>query len=354
MAKFSYNDIGILGISTVVGENKIDFVKENAYYNNDIELLGRLQKTIGFGQRYWANSQTTTSDLCLKASEILLKELNFEVSEIDAIISVTQTPDYYMPGNAHVLHEKLGLSKSSFAVDIELGCSGFIFGLQYAYSLLNSGLKKVLLVCGDTLSKVVNHKDRTEAPLFCDAGSACIIEYKENKYGKSYFILNSDGSGVKKMLQPAGAYRNPSSPETKIEVADKEGNIRSQENIYMSGVDIFNFTLIEQPKTLQEILDLSNNSKDEIDYYIFHQGNNFIVDTLAKSLKLEKEKVPKIFSKYGNQNAASIPGTICDMLQDTVFDNSKIVMQGFGIGLSWGACMVRFVSPTILKTQVMD
>lgn len=349
MSRVLFNRAILTGISITLGENNHNFSDEPAYYNNDESLCKRLQRTIGFGTRYWANEGTTTCDLCEDAAKRLLKAKNIMPTDIDAIISVTQTPDYYMPGNAHILHERLKLSKDCAALDVEMGCSGFVYGLWLSYMMISSGLKKVLLVAGDTLSKVTNPKDRTEAPLFCDAGSAAIIEYSIDE-SPSFFILKSDGTGVKKMLQPAGAYRVRPNEETRKEKEDSEGNIRSDENIYMNGFEIFNFTLTEQPSMFNEILEYCHKTKEEIDWFFFHQGNKYIVNTLAKSQRLPSEKVPVIFSDYGNQNAASIPGAICATLSGNISDKKQVLMQGFGIGLSWGACQMEFMKDiTVLE-----
>lgn len=351
MAKSSFFNANIKGMSITLGENKCNIEDEPFYYNHDEAFLGRLKKTVGFGTRYVASKSTTTCDLCLDAAKRLLNETNTSVNDIDAIIFITQTPDYYMPGNAHIIHEKLNFPKETSALDVELGCSGFVYGLWLSYMMVSAGLNKVLLLTGDTLSKSANPKDRTEYPLFCDAGAATIIEKSKNS-SPSYFILKSDGSGVNHMLQPAGAYRQPSSEETRKEVADKDGNIRSQENIYMNGFEIFNFTLTEQPSLLQDILKLSNKNKDEIDYFLFHQGNKYIVDTISKSALLPKEKVPVIFPDFGNQNSAAIPGTICATLLDKISSPINVIIQGFGIGLSWGACQLILDDITILPPQV--
>ncbi len=353
MAKSILNNAKIKGVSIVVGENKRQIDDEPLYYNNDKIQLERLKKTIGFDYRYWSDPETTTCDLCEKACISLFKKLSISIDSIDAIISVTQTPDYYMPGNAHVLHKKLNLNKTTIAIDIEMGCSGYVYGLWLSFMMLNSGLKRILLVAGDTLSKSANIKDRTEAPLFGDAGSATIIDFDE-KAKESFFILKSDGEGVEKMYQPAGAYRNPSTEETRQEKPDKDGNIRSDENIYMNGFDIFNFTLTEQPKILDEILEFSNKKKEEIDYFLMHQANVYIVETIIKKAKINLEKAPsKLFAQFGNQNSASIPGVICGALSESFKQIKKqVVLQGFGIGLSWGACQMEFDNVVCLKPEV--
>ena len=351
MAKSHFNNVTIKGMSITLGENKRVIDDDPFYYNNDDAFLARLKKTIGFGTRYVAAQDTTTCDLCEDAARRLLCETKISVNDIDAIIFVTQTPDYFMPGNAHVIHEKLQFPKETLALDVELGCSGFVYGLWLSYMMVSSGLNRILLLTGDTLSKSANPKDRTEYPLFCDAGSATIIE-KTEKNAPSYFILKSDGTGVKHMLQPAGAYRLPSSEETRKEIIDKDGNTRSQENIYMNGFEIFNFTLTEQPPLLKDILEYSGKMKDEIDYFLFHQGNKYIVDTISKSAQLPKEKVPVIFSDFGNQNSAAIPGTICATLFDKINSSTQVIIQGFGIGLSWGACQLSLDDITILNPKI--
>lgn len=351
MADFFFKHAQIKGMSVTLGEERHSFDDEPLYWNNNETLCKRLKKMIGFGDRYWAKPETTSADLCCDAAARLLDAMKIYAEDIDAIISVTQTPDYLMPGNAHVLHERLKLPKSCTALDIELGCSGFLFALQNAYMMIECGAKRVLIVAGDTLSKTVNAKDRTEAPLFCDVGSACIVERgKDETY--SYFSLRSDGTGVQKMLQPAGGYRIASTEETRKEKADKEGNIRSDENFYMNGLEVFNFTLSEQPPLLRDILKQSRKTKEEIDYFVFHQGNSYIVENLAKNLKLPPEKVPVVFPEYGNQSCASVPGTICAALPDKLSDKKQMIFQVFGIGLSWGACQLELNDPTILPPVI--
>ena len=353
MAKAVIKNIKIKGMSIVLGENEIKFENEPEFYNNDPVQLDKLKKMIGFDTRYRTNPETTTADLCEQAAKNLIDKLDITPDSIDGIIFATQTPDYYMPGNAHVIHRNLGFNKETIAIDLEFGCSGFVYGLFTAATMLNAGLKRILLLTGDTLSKSANPKDRTEAPLFGDAGSATIVEFDE-KATESYFILRADGNGIDSMLQPAGAYRIPSSEETRKDVQGEDGSIRNQENIYMNGFEIFNFTLTEQPKLLDEILEFSKNSKDDIDYFALHQANVYIVETILKKAKIPFEKAPsKIFAKYGNQNSASIPSVICSELSDKFKAcKKKVLMQGFGIGLSWGACVMDFENTLCLKPEI--
>lgn len=351
MSFFEFENAKVAGISVCLGENVCLFDEQPEYYNNNELLCRRLKKTIGFGKRYEAAEKTTTADLCAEAALKLIKSMRLDVNEIDAIISVTQTPDYYMPGNAHVLHERLNLSKNCLALDVELGCSGFVYALFLSYLMISAGMNRVLVVAGDTLSKVINRKDRSEAPLFTDSGSACIVERTIQKT-ESFFLLKSDGKGVTKMFQPAGAYRCPSDENTKIEYMDKDGNIRSAENFFMNGLEVFNFTLTEQPMMLQELLTRSGKEAVDVDYFIFHQGNKYIVETLAKSMKIPFDKVPCFFPEYGNQSSASIPGTICAQGMMKEKFSYSLVLQGFGIGYSWGGCFLDMRDPLILPPFV--
>lgn len=355
MAKITLKNAKISGVSIVLGEDKLKFADETHYYNNDPLQLLKMQKSVGFKERYWAKSDTTTLDLCQQAAEKLLKEMGISTNSIDAIVFVTQTPDYYMPGNAHVIHRNMGFGNETFAIDLEFGCSGYIYGLYTAFMMIQTGLKRVLLLAGDTLSKVANKKDRTEAPLFGDSGSATIVEYDKTA-NETYFVLRSDGKGIEHMLQPAGAYRIPGSKDTKKEIINKDGSIRSLENIYMNGFEIFTFTLTRQPALLNEILEFSGNTKDDISYFVFHQANVYIVETIMKKSKIPLDKCPsKIFEKYGNQNSASIPSVICSELSGCFNNNpKKVLLQGFGIGLSWGACITEMKNVICLKPSIYN
>ncbi|MCH5314245.1 MAG: hypothetical protein J1E28_07660 [Helicobacter sp.] len=350
MATSIIKNMRIAGISVVLGEHKKHFKDEPLWWNNE-KHCKKLQSTIGFDITYVANKDTTTLNLCEAASLNIIKALGIEVSSINAIVSITQTPDYPIPGNAHILHKNLGLNKECIALDMEFACSGYVYGLFVAGMLVNAGIKRVLLVVGDTLSKYVNKKDKTTAPLFSDTGSATIIDFDTNATD-SYFILKSDGNGWEQIYKKAGACKMPSSEFTRIESSDENGNIRSAENLYMNGIEVFNFTLTEQPSLLEETLDFAHLTKNDIDYFVLHQANTYIVESILKKAGIPFEKAPRIFSKYGNQNAVSIPTTICEELRDKLDKKKKVLMQGFGGGLSWGACIADLENVLCLKPQI--
>jgi 3-oxoacyl-[acyl-carrier-protein] synthase-3 len=351
MASATFNGVAIKGAAITLGENAHNFDDEPQYWNNDQNLLQRLKKTIGFDRRYTASSNATACDLCFDAAARLIDKMNLSGDAFDAIISVTQTPDYYLPQNAHILHDRLKAPKTAIAIDICNGCTGYIQGLYLAFSLINGGgINRVLLCVGDTLSKATNSKDRSEYPLFCDCGSACVIEKSANA-DTTNFSMRADGSGREYLIKRAGAYRQPSNEQTRVEKTDADGNTRSEEDLYMNGFEVFKFTMSEQPPLLNEMIALAGGV-DLVDLFLLHQANQHIVSTIARSAKIPIDKTPIIFPKYGNQNGSSIVGVICD--QADRFDNQKVrvIMQGFGVGLSWGACLTTLDRICALKPHI--
>ncbi|MEI6061051.1 MAG: ketoacyl-ACP synthase III, partial [Bacteroidota bacterium] len=260
----------------------------------------------------------------------------------DLLVFVSQTPDYRMPATSIILQHRLGLPHSTIAFDLTLGCSGFIYGMSVIYSMMErSGLRKALLLDGETRSKVYSPKDRKTAFIFGDGGVAALIE-RDEKFGKSYFSLNSDGSKEDLIKMNAGGYRNPSSLETlKEKVVDEHGNIRSEEHGYMNGGDVFNFVIKEIPSDIKNIMALSGLDQSRLDYFVFHQANDFINNYLAKKLKLDTSKVPSTIAKYGNTSSVSIPLTIVSELKDKLTDK-KLLISGFGVGMTWASAIFKF------------
>lgn len=355
MAKTTLPNIRITGCAVTMGEISQQIDDVPGYYNNDPALLARLKNIIGFGTRRIAAPTTTSADLCEQAARKLFDALHIAPSSLEAIISVTQTPDYIMPGNAHVLHKKLGLPETAAALDVELGCSGYVYGLWLASMMVASGLERVLLVAGDTLSRLINAKDRTLAPLFGDAGSATLIERDENA-PPSHFILRADGSGLDTLVVPAGAARTPRSEATAQEIVNEDGSIRSMEDFFMDGFAVFEFTMTKQPPLLRDILEYSGASIENTDFFVLHQANKYIVETITKKAKIPAEKAPSSgFPLYGNQNAASIPGVLCGILREQLAGTTaRVVMQGYGAGLSWGACHTTLDNIVCLPPDVYD
>lgn len=312
------------------------------------DQVRQVVEKIGIYERRFADDGTCASDLCYAAAEKLIADNSIDRSEIDLLIFVTQTPDYRMPSTAFLLQDRLGLSHSTIAFDVNIGCSGFMYGLSVAYSMLqNQNLRKALVLDGDTCSRVYSPKDRRTAFIFGDAGIAALVE-RNSKFGDSYFSINSDGSRFDLIWAKAGGYRYMSSAETLEErVVDEYGNIRRDEDGMMKGEDVFNFVLVEVPRDIKNTLQYAGVAKEDLDYYIFHQSNNFMNSYIAKKMKLDQDKVLHNIEKYGNTSSASVPLTIISELQGKLDGNKKLLLSAFGVGMSWGTGIIPFVDTKI-------
>lgn len=338
----NFNGVGVKALAAAVPHTIIDNYKYTQYFPED--QVKEVVDKVGIYQRRFADDKTCSSDLCFAAAEKLIADNNIDKNEIDLLIFISQTPDYRMPATSVLLQDRLGLPNSTIAFDINLGCSAFIYGLSVVFSMMqNRGLRKALLLDGETRSKVYSPKDRRSAFLFGDGGVAALIE-RDEKFGESFFSLNSDGSRGDLIKINAGGYRNPSSVETlKEKVVDEYGNIRSDEQGYMNGGDVFNFVIREIPRDIKKILEHSGTDVQKLDYYVFHQANNFINSYLAKKLKLDTSKIPSTIDKYGNTSSVSVPLTITDQLKDRMDGNKTLLLSAFGVGMTWATAIVPFV-----------
>lgn len=343
MAIIKFNNVGITALSACVPSRVID----NYHYDLDIwpeEEIKKVVDKVGVAERRFVDDKTCASDLCLAAAEKLISDNNIDKSEIDLLLFLSQTPDYRMPATSILLQDRLGLLESTMAFDIQLGCSGFINALSIVYAMMqNKGFRKALLLNGETRSKVYSRKDRREAFIFGDAGVAAIIERNE-KFGESHFSLNSDGSRGELIMIPGGGYRNMSSAETlKEKVVDEYGNIRTDENGFMNGADVFNFVIVEVPKDIKRLMAATGEDIQKLDYYVFHQANAFINNYIAKKMKLDKGRIPWTIHKYGNTSSVSIPLTIVSELKDKMEGEKKLMLSAFGVGMAWATAIVPFV-----------
>lgn len=352
MGFLTFNGVKIAGISVCIPSQTIENSQFGLSIFNEEDLIKTIN-SIGVYQRHVVPSGICTSDLCFEASSLLLDNLLINRDEIGAVIFLSQTPDYHLPATACVLQEKLGLNKNTLAFDINLGCSGYVYGLSLAFSLLNQPtISKILLLVGDTSSKCVSPFDRSSALLFGDAGSATLVEANADS-SPVYCSLNSDGSGAKSLIIEGGGYRIQSSGST-LEVCEQaDKNKRSLENLYMDGPEIFNFTLREVPKDILKLLKTANTSIEEIDLFFFHQANKFMIDFLAKKLKIPVEKYPLSLTHYGNTSSASIPLTIVSSGNIICTGPVKSILSGFGVGFSWGTILLDFKDCRILPLKIL-
>lgn len=347
MAIITYKNVGISAIAAAVPSNVID----NYKYDLDVfpeEDVKKVVDKVGVYERRFADENTCSSDLCYAAAEKLFEDNHIDRSEIDLLVFVSQTPDYRMPATAYLLQDRLGLPMSCMAFDVNLGCAGFMYGLSIVYSFMEkNGLRKALLLDGETRSKVYSRKDRRAAFIFGDAGIAALVE-RDEKYGESYFSLNSDGSRADLIMIRAGGYRHMSSPDTlKEHIIDEFGNARTDEQAYMKGADVFSFVIVEVPKDIRRLMTATGEDVLSMDYYVFHQANAFINNYVAKKLKLDKDRIPWTIQKYGNTSSVSIPLTIVSELKGKMEGKKKLMMSAFGVGMAWATAIVPFVDCNI-------
>lgn len=333
-------------------------VPKHAESNWDYELLTEsekkmLVKTTGVETRRVASKNMTTSDLCFTAAEKLIAELKWNKEDIDVLIFLSQSRDYYLPATSIILQDRLGLSKNTMAFDMGLGCSGFPYGLSVISSLLaNSGLKKGLLMMGDISSATCSKDDKSTYPLFGDAGSVTALEFDEN-VGDMQFQLQSDGSGYEAIIIPDGGIRNLVSKESFDMKTIAKGITRCNLNLALNGLDVFNFSVTEVPKALKNFFKETDSNPTTYDYFLMHQANKLMNETIRKKTKFDAEKVPYSIQKYGNTSSASIPLTIVSELnQDVQNKELNLIASGFGVGLSWG--IVSFKTNKICCPKLIE
>ncbi len=337
MALFSTPNFSMVGISSCV--------PEEARSNHDLDILTEperrmLIKTTGISTCRIARKGVTTADLCEQAANHLLDELGWSRDVVDVLILVTQSQDYFLPATSVTLQHKIGLSTQCMALDVSLGCSGYVYGLSLIGSLLSNGhLKKGLLLAGDISTFSLNSKDKSTWPLFGDAGTATAFEYIKGE--NTYFNLASDGSAYDAIIIPDGGLRNPLTDRSEIEETYAGGIVRSRRNLHLKGLDIMNFSLREVPPNIRMLADFAKMDLTEIDYYLLHQANKLINQSIRKKLKQPLDKFPSSLECFGNTSSASIPLTINHALRESLqTEDHTLLLSGFGVGLSWGSAIL--------------
>lgn len=348
MSYLEIKNVRIAGFSAAVPKD----VEENSSLSlfKD-EEASTFMATTGVERRHIAKDQLV-SDLCCEASERLMKDLNWQKEEIDALILVTQAPDYILPATSCILQNRLGLSQECYCLDISLGCSGWVYGLSVVAGLLGSGMmKKALFLAGDT-AHATSHEDKSAYPLFGNAGTVTALEFDEGAKGFKFHFA-TDGSGYEAIIIPDGGFRNQFSKKS-LEVTEIEPGIRrSRMNLILNGMDVFAFGISKAPQTVNKLIEKYNLNKDEIDFFVFHQANKYMNERIRKKLGIAEEKNPYSLKNFGNTSSASIPLTILTELKDAVTNGKHtFICCGFGVGLSWGS--VCFETEKIICSDVIE
>jgi len=334
MAIVQFTKSRIAGIACTLPRQVVSTAEVAAALGADTR---RIKAMTGIAQRRIAPPEMCASDLCADAASRLIVDLDWDPHSIDALVFVTQTPDYILPATACILQQRLGLPTTCACFDVNMGCSGYVYGLWIASSLVESGLNRVLLLVGDTSTRIVSDQDRSVAFLFGDSGSATALE-RGNAI--TTFVLGTDGGGAENLIIRAGQARQRMTPELCARVEMEGGNIRSPQELYMNGSEVMAFTLREVPPLFEQLLEHSGTQREQIDAVVMHQANQFLLDNLARKIGIEPSRVPSTVENCGNTSCASVAVTISSLLREQISQKTlKLAMMGFGVGWSWAGCI---------------
>lgn len=309
--------------------------------------------TTGIERRRKSAVSVCSSDLCIGAARALLNKLGWEAGDIDALVFVSQTPDYILPATSCILQQKLGCSENCYTLDISLGCSGWVYGMSVLASLMQGGtIQKGLLLAGDTTTKVNSLDDKSTYPLFGDAGTATALECTEEAPTMK-FSFNTDGNGYEAIIIRDGGYRNPVSVKSFDYVERGNGMLNNRLQVELNGMDVFSFGISKAPSSVNGLLQHYGIDKETVDCFTFHQANLFMNEKIRKKLKLPVEKVPYSLRDFANTSCASIPLTLVTQRAEALKTGKmKHVACGFGVGLSWGS--VYFETDKIKVPELVE
>jgi 3-oxoacyl-[acyl-carrier-protein] synthase III len=306
-----------------------------------------IEHKLGVRTRRVAAPDETSSDLAVQAAEKILQRDPSLREKIDFVIFCTQEPDHFLPTTACLLQHRLSLSQSCGAFDFNLGCSGFIYGLSLSRGLIETGqASNILLLTANTYSKFINRKDRVTRPLFGDGAAATLIQAVEHKEPEGPllgpFVFGTDGGGGDLLMVPAGGMRMPPTAETAVEHTDSKGGTRSKNQLYMHGPGVFSFSVERVPPLVRELLDKAQLTRDDIDLFVFHQANKFMLERLRKQCDIDPDRFMIDMLDRGNTVASTIPIALVDSQESGLLKpGSRVMLVGFGVGLSWAATIAR-------------
>ncbi len=342
--RLQYQGKIIRGVLTIIPQHESRFEDEASNYDFTESQRTQLKSIMGYNtHRIVQRDEICVSDMCLFGMDYLFEKNLLNRDEIDALILVTQTPDYLVPPTSSVIHGKAGLKSNVFCMDINQGCTGFIVGLMQAFMLLEQeSIKKVLLLNADILSRKVSNRDKNSYPLIGDAASVTVVE-KGPLDLVIHANLANDGTRYDTMIIPAGGLRLPSSPTTSGLEPDEKGSLRSKNHLVTKGDLLFNFVQTEVPPMVNELLSVAGQKIEDVDYFMFHQPNKFTLQKLASKLKIDPNRLPhNVVENLGNPGSVSIPAVItynCSPLLTSEIKN--FCLAGFGVGLSWASMLLK-------------
>ena len=303
--------------------------------------VDKVAAKVGVNSRHLAAENETAGDMAEKAAHKLFEEYNIDPSTIDFLMLCTQSPDYFLPSTACILQNRLGIPTSAGAFDYNLGCSGCVYGMVMAKGLIDSGIaKNVLILTAETYQKYLHPSDKSNRSIFGDGAAACLLS-TEGIAEIGNFSLGTDGSGADHLIVKTGAARIKQTTGNVVEDAD--GHQRFDDYLYMNGSAIFNFTLDAVPVMMKDILEKNHLNREEVDYFVFHQANKFMLNTIRKVCVLPKDKFYVNLEETGNTVSSTVLIALKDCLtKGTIQPGMKVMITGFGVGLSWGGTILKF------------
>ena len=331
------NNVNIRAVNSWLPQNDVELTSFASLYGE--AEVNSIIKTTGIERVRIVDDKMTSSDMCYLAAEKLFEQEGFDKLQIDGLVFVSQTTDWILPATSISLQARLGLSKDTVCIDVHYGCSGYIYGLFQAASWIACGAcKNVLVLAGDTTSRMINEHDKSLRLVFGDCGTATIVSKGEGCMG---FHIQSDGSGADKLIVPAGGFRLPISEETSVLEWDEDKNGRTKNDLFMDGMAIFNFAITKVHKNINTLIEEMGWQKEDVGFFGLHQANEFMVNYVRKKLKVDESIVPINVRNYGNTGPATLPLLLSDVCSgEHTYDLSKTIMCGFGVGLSWGSVAV--------------
>ena len=335
MHNLSVSGVSVKGVAASVPKNREDNL-ELATLSDKAKR--EIVEQVGIRYRYVADDQTTAADLCIHATTNLLEELAWKSDEIELLVFVSQTPDHLVPGTATQIQDKLGLPTNCICLDINQGCAGYVYGLSVMAGMMRSfGLKRGLLLVGDTITKMISKKDNSLRPVFSDAGTATAVEFDESSDSEMVFRLGSKGAAFKSIYTDAGGYRNPIDEDSLKVKKVSEGVSRQQNHLSMNGQAVFSFGLSTVASEISELLKSQGKSAVDIDKIVLHQANQLLINSIVRKVGFDKTQAPSSLSDFGNTSCATIPVTLVSQLHNELKTSKQtMLLCGFGVGLSWG------------------
>ena len=341
MSRSKISGFRVAGVSTCSPTNVVDNLALGDAFGLDATEVRKVVQMAGVRHRRVVDETTTTADLCYEAAARLIDRLGWEPSSITALILVTQTPDYFLPSTSCMIQAALGLSDECATFDIGLGCSGYPYGLYVAASMLKAGgHERILVLQGETPSRFTSPEDHATTLLFSDVGSATALERSEDDSAPAWFSLHTDGSGAMGLAIRGGGFR------------DRYPTDARDLSVFMDGAAIFNFTIKRVPSLVRDTLAFADASIEDIDHYIFHQSNRFIMKHLAKKCSLPPERVPFTIEENGNCGGASVAITLTRKLDAVREQDQRVMLIGYGVGLSWGSALLTIPKDAVLMDGI--